>query len=74
MTAVELPGRPHPTIPTFSSKDDLNELVKLGNDSCILSIPPIVTDKEAIRAIKAGFKKVLLDKPGAVSTTQLVTV
>ena len=74
VTAVELPEMPHPTLNTFSCKDDISELVKDGHESCIISIPETIADKEAIRAMKAGFKKILLDKPGAASSSELFRV
>ena len=45
-----------------------------GFDTCIISIPPKFTNKETIRAIEAGFKRILIDKPGAASTSDLVKV
>lgn len=74
MTAVELPEFQHPTLPTFNCKDDLKKLVDDGYESCIISIPETIAAGEAIRAMEAGFKKILLDKPGASSSSDLVKV
>lgn len=74
VTAIDLPEFPHQTLPFFSSKDDLKELVKDGYESCIISIPETIAPRETIRAMEAGFKKILLDKPGAASSSDLVRV
>lgn len=72
--AVDLPEFNHGKLPFFSCKDDLKELVNDGYESCIISIPETFAAKETIRAMEAGFKKILLDKPGAPSSSELVRV
>ena len=72
--AVEMPKNFHPTLPNFNCKEDLSKLVEDGYDSCVISIPEPVTAREAIRAMEAGFKKILLDKPGATSSSELFKV
>lgn len=72
--AVELPTAPHPTLPTFSCKGDLRDLVKDGYKVCVISIPETIAGREAIRAMEAGFEKILLDKPGAQTSSDLIRV
>lgn len=72
--AVEVPDFSHPNIHNFHCQRDLRPLVNSGYDSCIISIPETVAAKEAIRAIESGFKRILLDKPGASSSSELVRV
>jgi len=64
----------HPTLPMFGCKDDPKKLVEDGYESCVISIPETYAAKDAIRHMEAGFKKILLDKPGAPSSTELVKV
>jgi len=49
-------------------------LVKDGYDKCVISIPETIAARVAVSAMEAGFKKILLDKPGAPSSTELVKV
>lgn len=74
VTAVELPTVHHPNFHTFSCDDDLRKLVNDGYELCIISIPETIASREAIRAMEAGFKKILLDKPGAASSSDLIKV
>ena len=67
-------AKQNPTVPNFDAGDDLRKLVEDGYETCVISIPETGAAQEAIRAMEAGFKKILLDKPGAPRSTELVKV
>jgi predicted dehydrogenase len=74
LVAITRPGREHKELKNFPRDGDYKELVNQGYDRCVISTADSLLSEDAKNALNAGFKHILLEKPGAISADDLSEV
>ena len=69
--ACTRPGKSFEGLENFPLEGNLVELVDRGYDRCVISTVESVSGDHCKRALDAGFKHILLEKPGAIEWAQL---
>jgi predicted dehydrogenase len=71
LVAITREGRQFEGLENFPLEGNLKELVDRGFDRCVISTVESVSGDHCKRALDAGFKHILLEKPGAIEWTEL---
>ena len=64
-------GKPFSGLMNFPRDGDWADLVKAGFERAVISTVDSVMAEDAMRALDAGFKHILLEKPGAITASEL---
>ena len=71
LVAVTRPGKAFEGLENFPQEGNLKELVDRGFERCVISTVESVSGNHCKRALDAGFKHILLEKPGAIEWSEL---